>query len=66
MDSNFNAKVSDFGISRLAPLPDAETTGNVSTVVKGTPVRLYSSYILKPEIGKLENLNEIRSAIWVI
>lgn len=45
LDSKFTAKVSDFGISRLAPLPDAETSGHVSTVVKGTPVRLYLSYI---------------------
>uniref|UniRef100_M1D359 LRR receptor-like serine/threonine-protein kinase n=1 Tax=Solanum tuberosum TaxID=4113 RepID=M1D359_SOLTU len=62
LDSKFTAKVSDFGISKLAPLPDAETSGHVSTVVKGTPVRLYSSYMLKPAIEKLENRNEIRSA----
>lgn len=64
MDSKFTAKVSDFGISRLAPLPDAETSGHVSTVVKGTPVRLCSSYTLKPAIEKLENGNEIRPAVW--
>ncbi|KAF9599460.1 hypothetical protein IFM89_038554 [Coptis chinensis] len=35
----FNAKVADFGLSRLAPVPDIEGTipGHVSTVVKGTP-----------------------------
>ena len=36
------AKVADFGLSRLAPVPDIEGTvpTHVSTVVKGTPVRL--------------------------
>uniref|UniRef100_K4D128 Protein kinase domain-containing protein n=1 Tax=Solanum lycopersicum TaxID=4081 RepID=K4D128_SOLLC len=43
LESKFTAKVFDFGISRFAPLPDVETSGNVSTVVKGIPVRLYSS-----------------------
>lgn len=62
LDSKFTAKVSDFGISKLAPLPDAETSGHVSTVVKGTPVRLYSFYMSKPEIEMLENCNEIRPA----
>lgn len=34
------AKVADFGLSRLAPVPDIEglTPAHVSTVVKGTPV----------------------------
>lgn len=40
LDSKFNAKVSDFGISRL--LPEADTDGSLSahvfTNVKGTPV----------------------------
>ncbi|KAI3925176.1 hypothetical protein MKW98_009826 [Papaver atlanticum] len=36
----FSGKVADFGLSRLAPVPDLEgtTPGHVSTVVKGTPV----------------------------
>lgn len=40
LDSRLNAKVADFGLSRLAPVPDIEgtTPGHVSTVVKGTPV----------------------------
>ena len=41
LDSKYTAKVADFGLSRLAPVPDIE--GNlpthVSTIVKGTPVR---------------------------
>ena len=39
LDSKFTAKVSDFGISRLAPVSDdKDVTAQVSTVVKGTPV----------------------------
>jgi serine/threonine protein kinase len=40
LDSKFVPKVADFGLSRLAPVPDIEGTlpGHVSTVVKGTPV----------------------------
>ncbi|EXB75307.1 putative LRR receptor-like serine/threonine-protein kinase [Morus notabilis] len=40
LDSKFTAKVSDFGISRLAPVSDTKgsETAHVSTVVKGTPV----------------------------
>lgn len=40
LDARKVAKVADFGLSRLAPVPDLEgaTPGHVSTVVKGTPV----------------------------
>lgn len=42
LDSNFTAKVADFGLSRLAPLIEDEGAAPkyVSTVVKGTPVSL--------------------------
>lgn len=44
LDSRFIAKVADFGLSRLAPVPDMEgiSPHHVSTVVKGTPVRFLS------------------------
>lgn len=40
LDSKYMAKVADFGLSRLAPVPDIQglTPTHVSTVVKGTPV----------------------------
>ena len=40
LDSKLTAKVSDFGISRLAPIFDGKgaNTAHVYTVVKGTPV----------------------------
>lgn len=40
LDAKFIAKVADFGLSRLAPVPNLEGTlpAHVSTVVKGTPV----------------------------
>ncbi|PNY01744.1 LRR receptor-like kinase resistance protein [Trifolium pratense] len=45
LDSKLSAKVADFGLSRLAPVPDMEgiVPGHVSTVVKGTPVSLFTS-----------------------
>jgi serine/threonine protein kinase len=42
LDSNYTAKVADFGLSLLAPIPDIDGTmrAHVSTIVKGTPVGL--------------------------
>lgn len=48
LDSKFNPKVSDFGLSRLAPAPDSDSDGvpsHVSTVVKGTPVSTFHKFI---------------------
>jgi len=40
LDCNLVAKVADFGLSRFAPVLDDEgnVPGQVSTVVRGTPV----------------------------
>ncbi|CAA0842404.1 Probable LRR receptor-like serine/threonine-protein kinase [Striga hermonthica] len=48
LDSNFIAKVADFGLSRLAPVPELEgaVPSHVSTVVKGTPGYLDPEYFL--------------------
>jgi serine/threonine protein kinase len=42
LDSKYIAKVADFGLSRLAPIPDIDGTkhAHISTLMKGTPVRL--------------------------
>ena len=41
------AKVADFGLSRLAPVPNIEGTmlAHVSTVVRGMPVRLFFLFL---------------------
>ncbi|KAL5550408.1 hypothetical protein UlMin_000584 [Ulmus minor] len=48
LDSKLTAKVSDFGISRLAPVSDGKgaDTAHVYTVVKGTPGYLDPEYFL--------------------
>ncbi|CAN6467568.1 unnamed protein product [Victoria cruziana] len=48
LDSRFISKVADFGLSKLAPVPEVEgyEPGHVSTVVKGTPGYLDPEYFL--------------------
>ncbi|CAL5424742.1 unnamed protein product [Camellia sinensis] len=48
LDSKFTAKVADFGLSRLAPVPDIQgmMPSHVSTVVKGTPGYVDPEYFL--------------------
>ncbi|XP_022846341.1 probable LRR receptor-like serine/threonine-protein kinase At1g06840 [Olea europaea var. sylvestris] len=48
LDPRFTAKVADFGLSRLAPVPELEglVPAHVSTVVKGTPGYLDPEYFL--------------------
>ncbi|CAL0304383.1 unnamed protein product [Lupinus luteus] len=48
LDSNFIAKVADFGLSRLAPILDDEghLPNYVSTIVKGTPGYVDPEYLM--------------------
>ncbi|KAG0622269.1 hypothetical protein M758_3G085700 [Ceratodon purpureus] len=48
LDARMVAKVADFGLSRLAPVPDFEgaTPGHISTLVKGTPGYMDPEYFL--------------------
>ncbi|VFQ71764.1 unnamed protein product [Cuscuta campestris] len=60
LDANFATKVADFGLSRLAPVPDlhGELPAHVSTVVKGTPGYLDPEYFLT---NKLTDKSDVYS-----
>ena len=55
LDSKFTAKVSDFGISKLAPVTDAKgfKIDQISTYVKGTPVSSTTSELQKDFQNKM-------------
>ncbi|XP_062171198.1 probable LRR receptor-like serine/threonine-protein kinase At1g06840 [Alnus glutinosa] len=48
LDSKYTAKVADFGLSRLAPIPNIEgiVPAHISTIVKGTPGYVDPEYFL--------------------
>lgn len=52
LDERYNAKVADFGLSKLAPMPDLHgaTPQHVSTIVKGTPGYLDPEYFLTQKL----------------
>lgn len=52
LDERYNAKVADFGLSKLAPMPDPNgaTPQHVSTIVKGTPGYLDPEYFLTQKL----------------
>lgn len=60
LDSKFTAKVADFGLSRLAPVPEIEggTPSHVSTVVKGTPVYDLKFFLLIESFNSQVSLDE--------
>ncbi|KAK9920196.1 hypothetical protein M0R45_028755 [Rubus argutus] len=64
LDSNYTAKVADFGLSRLAPVQNEEGTGPryVSTVVRGTPGYLDPEYFLT---SKLTDKSDVYSLVIV-
>ncbi|KAF8041834.1 hypothetical protein BT93_A0432 [Corymbia citriodora subsp. variegata] len=61
LDSKFNAKVSDFGISKLAPLLDGSgyETAHVSTTVKGTPGYLDPIYFMSRQLTEKSDVYSI-------
>ncbi|KAH6814183.1 Leucine-rich repeat protein kinase family protein [Perilla frutescens var. frutescens] len=63
LDSSYTAKVADFGLSRLAPVAEVEGTvpDHISTVVKGTPVRIITLDNLVCKFIFTENSN-----IWLL